>query len=369
VELASRANQLNFTKQPVTEPDLRDFRDDPRLDTGAIWLTDRFGDYGIVGLYVLDKQAHTLRHFVFSCRVLNMGVEQFVFQRLGCPALPPAAAPMRQRLESPVVDWVDVGAPVSRPPADTVAGDQAGTPDVLFVGGCDVEALWPYAVLNTGLRTASELPDVAAGAHRYGHSSVLVYDAIQAGFGSCLDEVPWLSNWSDRLLTGDYRAAVLSLWTDYVTVTYRHRELGFRIPSFVHFADQATEEERSYWCGDWSGYENFLETYEEAPGLSPEEFTAALERLRRAMPRTPLVLLNSTEIGANAPQARRAAQLNAAVDAFAARANVDIVDLRVHVGSSDCLSDDQVATHYARRVYAELGTAVRERLAAFGLSQ
>lgn len=49
---------------------------DTSVNSGYIMVRDNFGDYGIVGFYTLKE--NNLIHFVFSCRILGMGIEDAV---------------------------------------------------------------------------------------------------------------------------------------------------------------------------------------------------------------------------------------------------------------------------------------------------
>ena len=84
-ELVQRTNQLNFTKVRLTMQELVRLINDEKTQTGYVTVSDKFGDYGVVGFYALrDKE---LIHFLFSCRTIGQGVEQYVYSKLGCPEL------------------------------------------------------------------------------------------------------------------------------------------------------------------------------------------------------------------------------------------------------------------------------------------
>lgn len=82
-KLILRTNQLNFTK----------FRDKNLEETiknnesAYIIAEDKYGNYGICGFYSLDKKQNKLIHFLFSCRIMNMGIEQFIYDYLNCPEI------------------------------------------------------------------------------------------------------------------------------------------------------------------------------------------------------------------------------------------------------------------------------------------
>ena len=84
-ELSERTNQLNFTKNRMNPQELFALLNNPNVETKMIHAIDNFGDYGIIGFYSVYQR--NLIHFVFSCRIMNMGIEQFVWQYLGRPNL------------------------------------------------------------------------------------------------------------------------------------------------------------------------------------------------------------------------------------------------------------------------------------------
>lgn len=114
-DMVNRTNQLNFTKQRWNE-DLETARAEydkaaKRLyntHSGYIKVRDKFGYYGICGFFEVVTPPGRATHFLFSCRVLNMGVEQFVYQVLKFPAIKvqgPCAAELKR---TETVDWIKV---------------------------------------------------------------------------------------------------------------------------------------------------------------------------------------------------------------------------------------------------------------------
>ena len=100
VELVNRANQLNFTKSRFPTPaDFDDYTERATIVHGCVFAYDRYGDYGLVGFFAFDESTRkrSLQHFVFSCRIMNMGLEQAVYGDL-CRqfGLEPFAAVARQ---------------------------------------------------------------------------------------------------------------------------------------------------------------------------------------------------------------------------------------------------------------------------------
>jgi FkbH-like protein len=83
-QLTQRTNQFNFTTRRRTTPELKEL-----VANGAyvlrVRVSDRFGDYGLVGVLVADGSSSSLRvdTLLLSCRVLGRGVEHAMLRRLG----------------------------------------------------------------------------------------------------------------------------------------------------------------------------------------------------------------------------------------------------------------------------------------------
>jgi hypothetical protein len=83
-QLTQRTNQFNFTTVRRTEPEIRAL-----AGSGStvlrVKVRDRFGDYGLAGLVIVDEIEDELvvDTLLLSCRVLGRGVEHAVLRRLG----------------------------------------------------------------------------------------------------------------------------------------------------------------------------------------------------------------------------------------------------------------------------------------------
>jgi FkbH-like protein len=139
VELANRTNQLNFTKKRLETPeDIAEFR---RLcathgvATGAISVVDKYGDYGMVGYYVVHRhyRGNELLHFAFSCRTMNMGIEQYIYEYLNEPDIEivqPVSNPIKNFA---AVNWIKEGT-------GAFAGFSQVAPNrrLVLIGGCEL---------------------------------------------------------------------------------------------------------------------------------------------------------------------------------------------------------------------------------------
>ena len=84
-ELIQRTNQLNFTKERIEKKELIDILENKSIETAYITAKDNFGDYGIIGFYAMKN--NRLIHFLFSCRTIGIGIESYIYKKLGCPQL------------------------------------------------------------------------------------------------------------------------------------------------------------------------------------------------------------------------------------------------------------------------------------------
>lgn len=75
-ELVARTNQLNTTGRIYSLEDLDGFRRSPRHDLLAASLRDVYGEYGKIGLALVEKDGDvwTIKAFLMSCRVMSRGV-------------------------------------------------------------------------------------------------------------------------------------------------------------------------------------------------------------------------------------------------------------------------------------------------------
>ncbi|MEM9200693.1 MAG: HAD-IIIC family phosphatase [Actinomycetota bacterium] len=76
-QLTNKTNQFNLTTIRRTEGDISRLIGSDDHEVRAIRVSDRFGDYGIVGVAIMERAAQrwAIDSFLMSCRVLGRGVE------------------------------------------------------------------------------------------------------------------------------------------------------------------------------------------------------------------------------------------------------------------------------------------------------
>jgi FkbH-like protein len=76
-QLTQRSNQFNLRTVRFTEKQIEALKLSPQYRTLAIELADKCGDYGLISVIVLERQADSyfINTWLMSCRVLGRGVE------------------------------------------------------------------------------------------------------------------------------------------------------------------------------------------------------------------------------------------------------------------------------------------------------
>jgi FkbH-like protein len=83
-QLIAKTNQFTLAGRRHSESELIAFGDDPRYVLRLVSASDRFGDYGAIGFFIVDKQPQgadvlsdvaLLETFTLSCRAMGRGIE------------------------------------------------------------------------------------------------------------------------------------------------------------------------------------------------------------------------------------------------------------------------------------------------------
>ena len=88
-QLTFRTNQFNFTTIRRTENEITSWLEKENRECLVTSVSDRFGDYGLVGVLLYEMIGDQLRvdTFLLSCRVLGRGVEHYLLAALARKAL------------------------------------------------------------------------------------------------------------------------------------------------------------------------------------------------------------------------------------------------------------------------------------------
>lgn len=227
-ELVLRTNQLNYTKFRQNRDELEE--DLKRSGSKAAYITvkDNFGDYGIVGFYMVvnDKVVH----YLFSCRTLGMMVEQYVYMQIGCPAIAVVGEVSTQLNKDARPLWINQGDPI---PADGRRKMHTGERSVLFKGPCDISQIFSFIEETSSIATEfSYVNDQGIYVEGYNHTSQIITALLadDTDKQKLIEDTPWVDE--QMLSDGKWKSSdtiVFSMLTDGNLGIYQHIESGWQI--------------------------------------------------------------------------------------------------------------------------------------------
>ncbi len=294
-DLLIRSNQLNFTKIRSTQQELQTLLDDSSIDCGYVSVCDRFGDYGIVGFYALQDQK--LIHFVFSCRTLGMGIEQYVYNTLGRPALTISGEVISDLSSEEMPGWINQSSGETADGQMQISNLTAHS--VLVKGPCDLFQIYPY-IANTELFDTEFTYGLPSGLtiESTGHTTHIV-EALRlspAEKQRVLAEVPFTDAgmYSDNIYKRNYKAVFISILADCNLGVYRRKGTGERIAflEYIHpITDSANWPDLIAGSIPTAGFhftekilQDFSEKYEFIGRNTPDQIVENLSYIRDHLP-------------------------------------------------------------------------------------
>jgi FkbH-like protein len=377
-ELINRTNQLNFTKRRISEnreaarAEIEKNLDVPWTRAAYIKASDKYGVYGIVGFYMntLPTDGWKLEHFLFSCRILNMGLEQFVYRLLSSPRLEISGEVVSDVHAGTVIDWITVVEDAGQ--RDEMA--KSASKRVCMRGACDLDQLTHY--LGHRFKIKAEFP--------YPYKGVLVaYSAPQ--FASIydelakpenqrlMDELPFLHHGilESAVFTGEADAFVQSFAIEEQWSYFRHKPSGLVLPTRLALQAQVSAENlttlsyaqvepltRMQFSED--GWRWFQENFEYAGGFDPARFERGIrDLLARLRGKQVIIVLSNTRHGRD----HKGLEVNAAMNAIIERVATPFAPQFIRM--DDLITGDHEVTdanHFARSMFPRLSDALKKLL-------
>lgn len=84
-QLTQRSNQFNLRTVRYTESEIEEIAGNQGFLTLYFSLRDKFGDYGLIGVVILEKRSKEelfIKEWLMSCRVLKRGMEEFIINKI-----------------------------------------------------------------------------------------------------------------------------------------------------------------------------------------------------------------------------------------------------------------------------------------------
>ena len=376
-KLIHRTNQLNFTKKRTSKENFKQyFNNTTSYDAGYVIVEDKYGNYGICGFYVLNKDTNSLEHFLFSCRIMNMGIEQFVYSYLDSPKIevvPPVSSNLSTKFDCvKIVDNLEIKPKEKE--------DTSNHINILFKGACDLHSVISYITGDCNIDT--EFP-------YWNKQLIYILSHTHTAFIEQTDRLPQEKllelckkfpcpspdEFKTRFFDKKYDAIVLSL----LTTTYR----GLYINKF-----DGTYAEYGYTNCDITDENNWDKVLSSIPEEAKEqnklilksfknEYTFAgnppvdlvmqnLKYIREHLdPKTQLILVLGSEkptdkyLEGYEGMAERHIIMNKYVREFAKKYdNIDLLELTNLIQSDD--DYNECINHFSRRVYADFAKEIVE---------
>lgn len=374
MEMVKRTNQLNFTKVRSGREELLRMISDDWMDCGYIRVSDRYGDYGIVGFYCYNRQRNRLEHFLFSCRILGMKVEQYVYEKLGCPKID-IIQPVASLLEQGVsVPWISKKKEI----AHLVNNLRDNRVRILMKGPCDMSAIESYLTggkITTEFNYINDKDFITAGQNHSMHiweSANCQDEEIRA----MLEEVPFLihGDFETMLFQKEYHIICYSLLTDCHAGLYCNKKSGLYV-SFgsVNFDLTNKKNMQGYLDGTIINHHfpftekiirDFSENWEFVGTTPPEQLIRNLEYIYdHALGKPRFILILGSEIeyeGINeefADHAWRHKKINRLIEEFAKdRRRITLVNTTDFIHSQ--ADYEGCINHFSRNVYYNLAKQV-----------
>ncbi len=83
-QLTLKTNQFNLTTKRYQEEEIRNFANNDKFIVGCAQVLDKFGDNGITGVYIINKEdkVWNIDTFLLSCRIMGRGVENGILSQI-----------------------------------------------------------------------------------------------------------------------------------------------------------------------------------------------------------------------------------------------------------------------------------------------
>lgn len=383
-ELIGRTNQLNFTKLRSTKEEILSTLNNPNFSCGTISVKDKYGDYGIVGFFALNKQTNTLLHFLFSCRTIGMGIEQYVYELLDYPTLNVVGEVINQVENKKIVNWIKSDTETNTTSQDKKnMTNQTKQVSVLFKSPCDLSAIMPYLGKSNNTKITCEFNYVNQNGvtiTAFNNTTHIIESQTldKKQINEVLADAPFLDEGAFQTATfkKKWDFIFMSILPDEHEGVYLHKKTGIKI-CFSSANFDLTEEKNweKFINGEYANHgfkftetilRHFKNSFEFQGFIHPDDIINNLKQIREHLPKeTTLVLMLGSEIDfhKNTAEFAHHAANNMVVnkkitEAFTSISNVILINYTNYITSQECYAD--CINHFSRKVYYEIAQKVTQ---------
>ena len=383
-ELINRTNQLNFTKQRLPEDRVaardilaRELARNINTIAAYIKVSDKYGDYGIVGFYMTVKPNHKegrrVEHLLFSCRCLNMGVEQFVYQKMGTAKIAIAGEVVSKLATREVIDWLTVVEDASK----RVEGRRTTDALLCFRGACELDQVTHYLAHRYSMAREFPFPYKGWGVAMPAAQFATAYKALQQPeHRILLDRLPGLHPkvLQSLIFNGGADVYVLSFSIEPQWTHFRYKPTGVVVPlkldhsahmSNVRLTTTSYAQMKASTSIDWTDdeWQWFQDSFEECGQFESLRFSQNVSDLLDWLSgKNLIIVMLNTRYGGQAEMLKRNAVINTIVEETVAlkapgTEKVRTIELEALIKGADEVIDPN---HFQRAVYPRLAAAISD---------
>ncbi|MBO5620636.1 MAG: hypothetical protein J5959_03300, partial [Butyrivibrio sp.] len=223
-DLVARSNQLNFTKNRDDKAGLTKLITNDWNDCGYIRCSDKFGDYGIIGFYCYNTRERLMHHFLFSCRVLGMGIEQYVYNKLGCPDFEVKTPVSVELKKDSDISWIteDEDTEIKASAAEK------GRVRILLKGPCDMDSIEPYLAGGSVTSEFNYVNDKGFVTTGQNHSMHIWESAHMSAdeIADMIADAPFITqgDFATKIFDEEYHVICYSLLGDLAAALYKNKD-------------------------------------------------------------------------------------------------------------------------------------------------
>ena len=252
-----------------------------------------------------------MEHFLFSCRTIGMGIEQFIYSHLGFPSLTVRGEVVTPLNKTDCPDWVELEDVWENTKSVQITSDK-----ILVKGPCDVSQIIPFFSNEDMFETEfAYISQEKKGMYieAFNHSSqVLASLKLTDDEKKMMTEtVPFIDTryYETSIFKVKYDYIIFSLLSDYSLGLYRNKTNPDIVIPFAQYTRDCTQQE------DWNyavsvlmqdgkasellekQYRLFQENYEPIGHISDEQLINNLQEIRDRVDRnTTIIFLNGAEV-------------------------------------------------------------------------
>ncbi len=378
-ELVNRTNQLNFTKRRWPEEPAaalctaqEEFGKVFNSHWGYVKLRDRYGNYGICGFFMIRHDRAL--HFLFSCRVMNMGVEQFVWHVIGRPKI--AARDAADVSRGTLPDWITVAGDVDRDDEPATKPDIVA-PRLCLRGACDISMMAHYLRANFEMTEEYQYPYQGWVVHRTAREIAAADEVETPAIQALLARLPSAppNRFESAVNTRAADVYVFSFSSEAFGGLKRSRSTGAIMPLFLaeigakSYANYSYEQLRHgqkqvhLTPEEWAYLQ---QEYDSVPFLDAQLLTADLHCLfQKLAGKLVIVLKLNSKIGTRKRTLDIYGRINDIVLPVAKDYGCTIIDIAEFVQSpADLIDPHDPGVHFSRTVYRRLAARIEELIRA-----